>query len=234
MSQVTSVLLAVAMGAAGYFSVLCATSPNPSPEQIDRHWNDRLSFVAGKFSTVGHRITLATIIYHALLTMLPHYTPASMLQVCPQSQNINPELFAWNRLSIISLLFIYIGTYIRLSAYGGLGKYFTFHLVTPDHLVTTGVYSWVQHPSYTGAGLVCIGVAALFMRWDAAPACWIPESALLRVQGWGLGMTVALIVATFWAIGLRVWDEEDMLRQKFGQQWEKWHRTTRRFIPGLI
>jgi protein-S-isoprenylcysteine O-methyltransferase Ste14 len=229
--QVTSIMLAIAMVAAGYFSVLCATPPNPS-EQNDHHRNDRMSFVAGRFPAVARRITFATVIYHALLTAIPH--TAGMMQVCPQPQNINRELFAWNAWSTISLLLIYIGAYIRLSAYGGLGKYFTFHLVTPDHLVTTGVYSWVQHPSYTGAGLVFIGTAVLFMRWDAAPACWIPESVLIRLQGWGLGTTVALIVATFWAIGIRVRDEEYMLRQMFGPQWEKWHRSTKRFLPGVI
>jgi protein-S-isoprenylcysteine O-methyltransferase Ste14 len=233
MRQVTSILLAIAMVAAGYFSVLCATPPNPSPERNDRHRSDRLRFMAGTFPAVARRITLGIIIYHALLTVVRH-TPVDTMQVCPQSQNISPELFVWNRLSITSLLFIYIGAYIRLSAYGGLGKYFTFHLASPENLVTTGVYSWVQHPSYTGAGLVFIGTSALFMRWDATPACWIPDLALSHLQGWGLTTTVALILATFGGIGLRVLDEEDMLRQKFGQEWNNWHRSTKRFVPGLI
>jgi protein-S-isoprenylcysteine O-methyltransferase Ste14 len=229
--QVISILLAIAMVAAGYFSVLCATPPNTS-KQVDRHHNDRVGFAAEKFPAVARRITLATVIYHALLTVIS--PTAGMMQVCPQPQNINPELFEWNAWSTISLLLIFTGAYIRLSAYGGLGKNFTFHLMTPDHLVTTGVYSWVQHPSYTGGGLVSIGVASLFMRWDAAPACMIPESVLARLQGWGPGTTVALLIVTLGGLGIRVRDEEDMLRERFGPQWEKWHQSTKRFIPGLI
>lgn len=234
MDQVTPVLFASAMVAAGYLNVLCVTPPNLSPEEKDRHKNDNMSFMAGKFIVILRRVTLATIIYHALLTVISHTTTARTLQICPQWQSINPELFTWSGWSITSLLIIYIGAYIRLSAFGGLGKYFTFHLATPDRLVTTGIYKWVQHPSYTGVLLVQTGLYALFLRWDAAPACWFPEWALSGLQGWGLSAAVAVMGASLWGMRLRVVDEENMLRQKFGAEWENWHRSTSRFIPGLF
>lgn len=41
--------------------------------------------------------------------------------------------------------------------------------------------------------------------------------------------------ATYVAImSVRVREEEAMLRQKFGSQWEEWHQRTARFIPGIF
>ncbi|CAG7988921.1 unnamed protein product [Penicillium salamii] len=234
MSQAAPVLLAIAIAIAGYCSVLCATPPNLSPDLKDRHQSDRLSVVAGKFPIIARRVTLAVTLYHALLAMILSHTGGRVVQICPQSQNINPELFMWSVVSVTSLLLVYAGAYMRVSAYGGLGKSFTFHLVAPDHLVTTGVYRWVQHPSYTGAGLALTGVFSLFLRWDAALACWIPDAAFSKLQGWGLGTAVMVLGALFRAIWMRVIDEERMLKQTFGREWEDWNRSTKRFIPGLL
>jgi protein-S-isoprenylcysteine O-methyltransferase Ste14 len=32
----------------------------------------------------------------------------------------------------------------------------------------------------------------------------------------------------------RVKDEEEMLKGQFGKEWEEWHRSTKRFIPGIL
>lgn len=234
MSESASAVLAIAIMTAGYFVVLCATPPNPTPEEKDRHSIDRISFFSGNFSTVAHGVCIYIVIYHGLLVGVAQYTPARMLQSCPLARNTNPELFAWNHISITALLLIYVGTYLRLSAYGGLGKCFTFHLAPPPHLVTTGIYRWIQHPSYTGLAMLCLGGAILFLRWDATPACWIPEIVFSQLEGLGLGISVALMGGVFWTLALRVRDEEDMLRQKFGETWEDWHRNTKRFIPGFL
>lgn len=233
MSQAAPIL-AIAMVAAGYLSFLCATPPNLSPDQKDRHQNDRMSALSGNFVLVARRFTLAAVIYHALLVVTPHYAAGRMEQICPHPENINPQVMMWSVISTASLLLIFVGSYVRLSAFGGLGKSFTFHLAAPDHLVTTGVYNWVQHPSYTGAGMVLSGVVFLFFRWDAAPACWISPLAISQLQGWGLCTSLALLGASFWALGIRVLDEENMLKHAFGREWEDWHRSTKRFIPGLI
>ncbi|KAJ5910087.1 Phospholipid methyltransferase [Penicillium tannophilum] len=234
MFESASAVLAIAMVTAGYSVVLCATPPNPTPEKKHRHSKDRISFVSGNFSTFAHAICITIVTYHGLLVGVAHYIPARMSQSCPLARNTNPELFAWNFISVTALLLIYVGTYVRLSAYGGLGKCFTFHLAPPPYLVTTGIYSWIQHPSYTGLAMLCLGGAILFLRWDATPACWIPGTILSQLEGLGLGISVALMGGVFWTLALRVRDEEDMLRQKFGGTWENWHRSTKRFIPGLF
>lgn len=53
--------------------------------------------------------------------------------------------------------------------------------------------------------------------------------------GWWLGM--AALVATagaFGAVGVRVRDEERMMKRTFGEEWEVWHSRTRRFVPWLF
>jgi protein-S-isoprenylcysteine O-methyltransferase Ste14 len=234
MNQTGSTLLAIAMTVAGYLSVLCATPPNPPPEQKNRYRTDRINFIAGSFPTIVRRIGITAIMYHALLTVIPQYAPARLSQVCPLYQNTNSDLFTWNFITLSTLGLIYLGAYIRLSAYGGLGKNFTFQLAAPDDLVTTGVYGWMQHPSYTGMTMICTGCVSLFLRWDATPACWIPASTLSRLHGWGVSAIAGLVGVSLWVLIMRMGDEEAMLRQKFGRRWEEWHRTTKRFIPGLV
>ncbi|KGO68232.1 Phospholipid methyltransferase [Penicillium italicum] len=234
MLEPASAFLAIAMMTAGYFAMLCATPPNPTPEKKHRHSTDRISFISGKFSTIARRVCITPVIYHGFLAGVAHYAPARMSQMCPLARSTNPELFAWNQLSFIALLLIYVGAYVRLRAYGGLGKCFTFHLAPPPHLVTTGIYSWIQHPSYTGLAMICLGGAILFLRWDATPACWIPGAVLSQLEGLGVGISVAVMGGVFWTLAVRVRDEEDMLRQRFGGKWEDWHRSTWRFIPGLL
>lgn len=234
MGQADSAILAVAMVVAGYLITMCATPPNPPPEEKDRHNNDRIRWIVGSFATISRRTVMAVITFHALLTILPEYAPARLPQMCRQPQNRNPGLFSWSAVSTSSLLSIYAGAFVRLAAYGGLGEYFTFHLAAPGQLVTTGVYRWIQHPSYTGVFLLILGDAGLFLRWDATPACLIAGSTMAWLRGLGFGVYVANFVFGTWTLMVRVRDEEEMLRQHFGKEWEDWHRTTKRFIPGLL
>jgi protein-S-isoprenylcysteine O-methyltransferase Ste14 len=157
-----------------------------------------------------------------------------MAQACPRPNNPNPALFSWTFTSVTALLLVLTGAYVRLSAFGGLGRNFTFHLTVPGELVTTGTYSWVQHPSYTGHLAVIAGCAMLFMRWDGAPACWIEESTLVGLSGWGSALWASFMGFSVWMILTRVKDEEDMLSLTFGKKWEDWNRSTKRFIPGLV
>lgn len=234
MSQISPTILALAMLAAGYLAALCSTPPNPPPTQEKRHKTDRISPLTGIFATIARRTAVTVITYHVLLTLIPAYAPDRMAQVCPRPENLHPELFTWSVVSIISLGMIFLGAAIRLAAYGGLGSNFTFQLQAPDRLITTGVYRYMQHPSYTGQMLLTVGCAALFLRWDASPACWIPGEMLSRLAGWGSVVSTGGLCFAGAMLGVRVGDEERMLREKFGARWVGWNRETKRFIPGLI
>lgn len=234
MTQAGTTALAAAMLGAGFLCALCATPPNRSPDRKNRHQTDRISFIAGSGATIVRRLAVTVITYHALLTALPVYAPQRISQMCPRPHNLSPELFSWSPPVIAGITLICLGAFVRLAAYGGLSRNFTFHLAAPDKLVTSGVYGWVQHPSYTGLVLIGFGVASVFCRWDGVPACWISEDRLARWSGWGMGVLGCCIAGAIGVLLLRVRDEEEMLRGKFGREWEEWHRSTKRFIPGIL
>ncbi|KAJ5517352.1 hypothetical protein N7527_008912 [Penicillium freii] len=222
-----SALLAIAILVAGYCLIITHVDPNPHQAKKDRNRADHVRLLTGRALPIFSQVCTVAAIYHALLTVTTRYTSGRVSQICPLAHNTNPGLFAWNMASVVPLLLIYV-------AFGGLGKLFTLHLVPPDHPVTTGIYSWIQHPSYIGMGMIWWGCFALFLRWDATPACWIPTLALSQCYGWGPSVLTAIAGYGVWLFGGRVRDEELMLQRKFGQEWEQWHRSTKRFIPGLF
>lgn len=228
------VTLAAAIVAAGYLFAVCATPPNPSPSRKDRSVKDRMGIFVDLFAVAVRGIMVLHLFYHTLVLVIPAYAPEHMQQICPRAENCNPDLFAWSPTTVTALLSIYIGAFVRLSAYGGLGRYFTFHLAAPDQLVTSGVYRWIQHPSYSGLLLIAFGIIGAFLRWDGVPACWIADDKLALLNGWGLTVFVGFVALEFGLMGTRVRDEEEMLQRQFGKQWEEWHAKTARYIPFLL
>jgi len=67
------------------------------------------------------------------------------------------------------------------------------------------------------------------MRVDGGLGCWLSGGVVgwqgWRWVGWGLIAFGAEMVRR------RVVDEEGMLREKVGKEWEVWHAKTKRFIP---
>ena len=77
----------------------------------------------------------------------------------------SPTSGAANRVQFTNTFFfgsvvLIFGAFVRISCYYYLGKHFTFELsVHDDHkLVTSGPYSVVRHPSYSGNTLIVIGL----------------------------------------------------------------------------
>ncbi|KAJ7740436.1 hypothetical protein DFH07DRAFT_839055 [Mycena maculata] len=130
------------------------------------------------------------------------------------------------------------GTIIRLYCYRRLRTLFTFQLsIRENHkLITTGLYSIVRHPSYTGAVLAGVGVALCHL----SPGSWLVECSGLVTPGepwvykvvptWGVGLSVASS-----ALGARIRKEDRMLRERFGPEWEAWaERVPYRIFPGVF
>jgi len=81
-----------------------------------------------------------------------------------------------------------------------------------DHLlVTVGPYRRIRHPRYLGAFLVAVGLAILFRSWV------------------GLAVSVPFLGVLLF----RIKDEESLLHQEFGQEWEAYCRRSWRLIPYL-
>ncbi|KAJ3554312.1 hypothetical protein NPX13_g10646 [Xylaria arbuscula] len=134
----------------------------------------------------------------------------------------------------IPITLILAGASLRLLAYSGLGTNFTYGLAEPDQLKTTGVYRYIQHPSYTGALALAAGALGLWWRADGILSCFIPPRVfpvLKSLEPVMLGLALASIATAAWK---RVRDEEAMLHREFGKKWEDWHSRTARFIPFIF
>ncbi|RLM01925.1 hypothetical protein CFD26_108227 [Aspergillus turcosus] len=150
MTSFSSVTLSLSMLLAGYLSSICATPPNPpTTTQQARarapYKTDRIRIITGTFAIAASRAVLIISVYHALVTLVyPPSTNTGILStICPHPENLhlNPQLLTWSPTVLLSLLSIASGSAIRLAAYGGLGRNFTFYLSAPDRLVTGGVYA---------------------------------------------------------------------------------------------
>ena len=63
--------------------------------------------------------------------------------------------------------------------------------------------------------------------------CWLPAWLVQATPFWRamVSMLVGGIVVFTWN---RVCDEEAMMKETFGKEWEEWHKKTWRFIPGFF
>jgi len=114
--------------------------------------------------------------------------------------------------------------------YRALGSSFTFTLTTPKGgLVTSGVYRFVQHPSYTTYFTSLVGMLLFLWRVDGPAACWVEPGVGLK--GLNVVVVVGYVVLWMMTIGVRVRDEESFLKKEFGREWEVWQGRTAKFVP---
>ena len=131
-----------------------------------------------------------------------------------------PSILAWAAFALPSWL-RWIGAGITAAALlllawvqWSLGKNFntTLHLREGHTLVISGPYRWVRHPMYTALFLLGVGF-------------------LLLTANWFVGGP--LIVALPVLVAMRVSDEEAMMIEQFGNEYQGYMRRTGRFLPRL-
>lgn len=95
-----------------------------------------------------------------------------------------------------------------------LGKMWSHSLdLREDHkLVTSGVYEKVRHPMYTAFWAWAIGAAFLLPNFVAGFA---------GIVGFGT------------LFFLRVGQEEEMMRNEFGEEYDEYMKRTKRILPGI-
>ncbi|KAF9891625.1 hypothetical protein FE257_003636 [Aspergillus nanangensis] len=228
-----STVLALAFVVAGALSGIAMYPPNAPP--VTGFKKDRILWLTGFLPKLGTNVTVVVFLYHALVALFFPGGGDTLSTVCPHADHLNAQFFTWSLRTGTSLLLVFVGGIIRIIAYGGLGPNFTFELAAPDRLVTGGIYRFVQHPSYTGLGLVIMGALSLcYRRETAVVACSMPDAIFYGLQELsGLAPLVGGVVA-FSLFAIRVRDEEMMLKERFGKEWERWHRRTARFVPWIL
>ena len=88
----------------------------------------------------------------------------------------------------------------------------TLHTQAEHKLITHGPYRWVRHPMYTALFIMGLG--------------W-----LLLTANWATG--APLMISILLLVGLRVKNEEAMLIEMFGDEYQEYMRPTGRFLPRL-
>ena len=126
--------------------------------------------------------------------------------------------------STIGMVLVISAGLLRIQCYRTLGRFFTFEVsIHKGHqLVTTGPYSIVRHPSYSGSLLMCIGM----ILWFTSGGSWLRESGVLdTVPGSTVAFGVlALLSSIAVSLCLRVKLEDELLKNSFKQEWEHWAR----------
>lgn len=80
----------------------------------------------------------------------------------------------------------------------------------PRRLVTSGIYAYVSNPMQLSTCLLLAGWGALLL------SPWVAASALVGLA---------------YGAGLAAWDEGDDLRERFGDDWVKYRRDVRAWLP---
>ncbi|KAF9468406.1 hypothetical protein BDZ94DRAFT_1246732 [Collybia nuda] len=144
------------------------------------------------------------------------------------------EYLRLNRLAVAGVSLIGLGTLLRMYCYRAMKGFFTFDIsIRENHqLVTTGPYSVVRHPGYTGLSIVYIGL----LCWHGAEGSWLRESGVLDTTS-GIVMCGALSAAMVSVlVGLlrRMSAEDAALQKAFGPDWVEWsQRVPYTLIPGV-
>lgn len=105
-----------------------------------------------------------------------------------------------------------LGIAVRTIAIRNLGRHFTYQLtIRQEHsLITNGIHKYVRHPSYTGTLLEVIGM-------------------MIAARSW-VGMLVFFCSGGV-IIGIRIFREERMLREHFGEEYDTYCKRSKRLIP---
>ncbi|KAL2203394.1 hypothetical protein CC79DRAFT_1338006 [Sarocladium strictum] len=224
----TSLAAAMGLSCAGTFVGL--RSPNKNPSVAPRSGDVAGNPIPFALFTIFSKVPTAIGLYTTYLALRwpVSDSPGSNFS------RLNPDLFTWSPSTILPIAALLgIGIPLRLISYSSLGKNFTFKLQAPDELVTTGIYKYVQHPSYTGLTIVTITNAFLFLRPDGVVGLLMPTRGRdVFMWLWSVALTGLVSLSTF-MLGKRVQEEERLLKSTFGKDWVEWHSRTARFIPWL-
>ena len=114
----------------------------------------------------------------------------------------------------IGVCFALVGHWMFHRSHVDLGLYWSPTLqVREEHqLITTGVYAQIRHPMYSAMFLQGIGQMLFLPNWFAGPAWLVTFSALYL---------------------FRVGNEERMMSDRFGPQYDSYCQETGRLMPRL-
>lgn len=125
-----------------------------------------------------------------------------------------PGSLQWDATATIALGTMIVGLALRTWAVLTLGRFFTMHMTLQNDqpVIRDGPYRWVRHPSYLGASIMYTSTTAFLHAWIAGAA------------------TVIILPMAFTR---RMRFEEELLLQRFGQEYESYRRDVWKVLPGI-
>ncbi|KAL1950462.1 hypothetical protein VTO73DRAFT_5586 [Trametes versicolor] len=144
-----------------------------------------------------------------------------------------PDLYI-SPLFIVGWFLLVLGGGFRLWCYRTLGRLFTYQLSFEDdhHLITTGPYSVVRHPSYMGWTIFAVGLLTM----QLSPGSWFMECGPSdsNIGCFVMAAWVVYNVYLFSFVPGRMIREDRALKRQFGDEWLQWSKKTPyKLIPGL-
>lgn len=119
-------------------------------------------------------------------------------------------------IALVAVLVAFAGSFLVIHSIRTLGREWSLTArITEGHrLITSGPYSWVRNPIYTGMWSLQLGTCMAFSAW------W-------------LGYKMVLITAAIYYVGtvVRVSREERLLRAEFGNEFDDYARRVPAIIP---
>ncbi len=115
---------------------------------------------------------------------------------------------------IVGLVLMWAGIFLRQWAIRLLGPYFTVdvRVQANQHVVDTGPYRYVRHPSYSGMILTFLGTGLALGNW--------------------LSLAILVVVPTVGLV-LRIGVEERILLDQLGEPYRRYAQGRPRLVPGL-
>jgi protein-S-isoprenylcysteine O-methyltransferase Ste14 len=115
---------------------------------------------------------------------------------------------------IVGTVGLAVGLWLFYKSHADLGRNWSTTLEIRDshRLVTRGLYTVVRHPMYLSLLVYSAGQTLVLPNWIVGPA---------------YGVAMALVFA------LRLYPEERMMLEEFGEQYDVYMRRTKRLIPGI-
>ncbi|KAH7911863.1 hypothetical protein BJ138DRAFT_1149653 [Hygrophoropsis aurantiaca] len=232
--------LLVVSAAGLHFSVTPPTARPPAKERLKpTGWELLAPWVHHLVKGIYWSFTLseAAVAYAAINPPSP--LSRSIIRFLVRSPNPNAVVAQVGRLSpafFAGCCFSITGALLRNHCYRVLGRFFTFELsIRKEHkLVTSGPYSIVRHPSYTGALCVAAGIALCHLNrhsWLVACSGLFPTTPD-RVTRAVVGAWACLSIIANRAFVNRMKKEDAMLERAFGDEWRRWvERVPYRVIP---
>lgn len=216
------------VGIANFLAYKCFLPPNRHIRTAPRRWTSRVM--------PASRLLVALFAAYYVLIAWGLYNNDEnhqFSQFCPYIKGLNPTWFTWSVKTVFLLSVLIFASAMRLICYRQLGNDFTFTLNAPKRLVTSGVYRFIRHPSYTCLILIVFAFDSLMLSANTTIGCWTsPRFSGLNTI---LSHCFTLGHAAAWAIhfDMRIRNEEVVLAREFDKDWERYKAETCKLIPFL-